>query len=181
LYQVEVTCGEDSGTALEVTPYAVVTELAQVLATKTPLSLTLTETPTLILSPTAPNRATAIPSAVPQERIAQRGSNRGEIVLGSYDLWLYDAEAGDILSIDVRADIPALSPNTIARVANGMDTIVYVYLSNGKLLASNDDIEEGLLTDSRIMSLSLPETGTYRIEVHAFKDESKGAYTLNIQ
>lgn len=181
LYQLDVTCDGGDETLLTVTPYITEEAVVTIIPSQTALPSGLTETPTLEPSPMATEAATSVPATASEEKIAESGDNRGEIAENTYEQWLYDAQAGDVLSIHVNADIPAQSSETIGRVANGLDTVVYVYLPGGKLLASNDDIEDGLITDSRINSLELPESGTYRIEVHAYNNESAGEYTLNIE
>jgi WD40 repeat protein len=176
VYQVKITCDENND--LIVTPYMTVTDVTLNLPTATPLSLEASVTPSLTPSPIATSTITPQPSATPQELTAGIGENRGNIILGSFDTWYYQGQAGDILTIRAIADLPARAPGMAGRIAHGLDTVIYVYLPDGKLLASNDDIEAGLLTDSYLVALELPQTGIYHIEVRAWSNETSGAYTL---
>lgn len=180
VYQLEQICAENNITP-QTTPYTIVTEAISNSPTQTLLSADASVTPSLTPSPMPLATATAAPSAIPETQIAVIGLNRSEIIIGSYDTWLYEAQAGDVITIRVQANHPAQTPLMAQRAAHGLDTIVYVYLPNGKLLASNDDIQNGLFTDSHLIALELPETGSYIIEVHAWDNESDGLYTLTLE
>ncbi|KAB2904874.1 MAG: hypothetical protein F9K27_07790 [Anaerolineae bacterium] len=147
-------------------PFAVTVEP---FATWTPL-------PTPFASPTP--TATPVGEAHP----AEVGDQEGEIPVGGGEVWMYDGEAGEIISISIRADNPANDTTVEERIEQGLlDVYAYVYDPDGFLLAEADDIESGILTDVQIDELELPVTGTYRIEVRSWDNTNGGGYTLSIK
>ncbi len=133
-------------------------------------------TPTLFLTPT--------PTATPvgEARPAELGEQRGELPVGGGEVWTYEGEAGEIISISIRADNPANDTTIEEREAQGLlDLSTYVYDPNGDLLVEFDDIETGILTDVQIDELELPVTGMYRIEVRSWGNTNGGGYTLSIK
>lgn len=122
---------------------------------------------------------TAIPSPTiePMGRI-HSGHHRGEVPIGNGQIWEYLGEAGEVLSLQVNADIPASTNAEATRIPNGLDTLIIVRDSNGNVIAENDDIESGIITNSFIDNLTLPNDGIYEIEVRSWDDRSGGAYTL---
>lgn len=67
------------------------------------------------------------------------------------------------------------------RVRDGFDSLLIVHNPDGSELAMNDDIENGIQTNSLIENLVLSEDGTYEIEVRSGGDLSGGSYTLMIE
>jgi hypothetical protein len=114
---------------------------------------------------------------------AQVGENRGEIVLGDFQIWLYEGQVGEVLTIRVLADNPADNVPYFNRLEHGvMDTVLYIISPDGTIIAMNDDAETiEMTTNSLIEGLVLPVDGTYRIEVHSVGGLNEGAYTLIIE
>jgi hypothetical protein len=138
---------------------------------------TMTSTPIPTVTPIPPS-ATPVEASDP----AQIGDNIGEIELGGGQIWFYEGQEGEILTINVRADNPANETSREERIEQGLlDTIVYVYAPGGELIATADDMENAILTDSEVAELELEVTGTYIIEVRSFGDDSGGGYTLSIK
>lgn len=107
-------------------------------------------------------------------------SNVGDVQVGAADVWLYEAEAGEVVDIMVLADRPADRADRDQRVQfNLFDTLLAVRAPDGSLLAANDDMGGGF-TNSALMKLTLPETGTYTIEVRSWANRTGGTYTLVI-
>jgi hypothetical protein len=82
------------------------------------------------------------------------------------DGWTFNGELGESIMIE------AVSPD------GELDTVLYLYNSDGQLLAENDDIEFGDNTNSRI-EISMPYNGQYTIVVSAFG--SGGDYELTVR
>ena len=57
------------------------------------------------------------------------------------------------------------------------DTYLYLYDSNGRLVAENDDADG---TNSRL-SLRLPTSGTYQVQVRGFSEAAAGHYALLVR
>ncbi len=99
---------------------------------------------------------------------------------GQRDVYAITATAGQILNIEVMSDVLAGSPQP--RFVNSIDSRVRVLDSNGTVIpyftgvADNDDELES--TDSIIIDLTIPSTGTYYIEVSAFGAADTGNYEL---
>jgi len=112
---------------------------------------------------------------------AQVGENRGEIALGDFDIWLYQGQAGETLTIHLNADNPTdLFTPLAERLALGqLDTILFVIGPDGRLLALSDDIESGN-TNSLVENLVLPADGIYRLEARSYGERTTGAYSLLI-
>lgn len=121
-----------------------------------------------------PATPTAVPAIV---GTAQIGNNRGEIAIGERDLWTYEGSRGEVLNIRVEADNPV---NTRQDVSGLLDTYIVIYTPDGEVLTEADDFDEGIITDSYIRGLSLPEDGSYQIEVRGYNLESGGEYTLKL-
>ncbi len=93
------------------------------------------------------------------------------------DLYTFQGVAGQRLRIEMNAAIP---PN---EAGTGLDTFLYLFGPDGTVVAENDDITLGTVTNSRIPVngfLVLPQTGTYIIEATSFDDveNNLGAYTV---
>jgi WD40 repeat protein len=107
------------------------------------------------------------------------GSTQGTIEAGGSQVWAYEGRAGETLSIDVIAAIPAQAG--YERNPDGLDTIVRVYSPDDlRLLAENDNRAQNLFSDSRIEGLTLPDAGVYYIAVEGWGGLSGGGYTLII-
>lgn len=149
------------------------------LPTRT-LAPSSTPFPTFTPSPIASPTATATPAEAAAE--AQVGDNRGEIPLGGGELWTYQGQVGEVLTISVFADEPGNEFTTSERVDMGLlDTYLYFYGTSGILLAEADDIDPGVITDSVIEGFVLAADGAYTIEVRSWNDTNGGAYTLVIE
>jgi hypothetical protein len=61
-----------------------------------------------------------------------------------------------------------------------LDPYLNIRDSSGNILFSNDDINPGVVTDSRV-AFNPTYTGTYYIDVGAYADQSTGAYTVSVQ
>jgi WD40 repeat protein len=122
---------------------------------------------------------------VPQRpiRAAQIGENRGEIALGDWDVWLYDGQAGEELTIRLIADNPANDTPHDERIERGLlDTLLFIIAPDGSLLGSNDDtFDAEFATNSLIEGLTLPVDGIYRIEARSAWELYAGEYTLVIE
>jgi hypothetical protein len=126
---------------------------------------------------------TPTPTATPNpiSKAASIGKNRGEIPVGGADLWTYIGRAGERLDIAVDADAPANDTSVEERIAqNLLDTYVIVRAPDGTVLAEADDIQDGVVTNTFIGRLRLPEDGVYQIEVRSWENTNGGAYTLTI-
>ncbi|MEL6149915.1 MAG: hypothetical protein AAFR56_09850, partial [Chloroflexota bacterium] len=118
---------------------------------------------------------------IPANPTAQPGANRGEVYYGAAQAWQYNAQAGEVLTLEVNADQPANEADQRIRLEqNLLDTLLIVRDPSGDIIAEADDIEEAARTDSIIERLSLPVTGVYTIEVRSYDDLYAGTYTLNI-
>lgn len=96
---------------------------------------------------------------------------RGQTVQGTVDTfrndgWVYNADGGEQLTIEVTARDSTLDPQ------------LYVYRPDGTLLAENDDIDFGTNTNSRVQ-VTLPTGGAYIIVVSAFGQG--GPYDLTVR
>lgn len=114
------------------------------------------------------------------------GSNRGEIEVGGGETWSFEGVEGERLSIRVIAERPAgRETTTEERIEQNLfDTYLIVRDPTGEIIAENDDNEELSPEDEAItnsfISITLPRSGLYQIEVRSYDDESGGAYTLDI-
>jgi hypothetical protein len=103
-------------------------------------------------------------------------SGQAERVNAFADLYTFQGVAGQRLRIEMNASVPVNQ--------GGLDTFLYLFGPSGAVVAENDDIQLGVVTNSRIPSGSgffvLPQTGTYIIEATSFDDvrNNRGAYSL---
>ena len=74
------------------------------------------------------------------------------------DYYSFTAQAGTLINFQLMSDL-------LTRPGGAFDTTLTVYNSNGNVIAYNDDSFQD--TDSTIIDLTLPTTGTYYIEVTA--------------
>jgi hypothetical protein len=98
-------------------------------------------------------------------RNAQLGDNAGTLPVGSFDLWGYDAQAGETLTITTEAD---------------WDTVLVLGDADNELLASNDDDNDLPNYNSRIV-YTFDTAGSYRILVRSFENRSGGDYILRLE
>ncbi len=117
---------------------------------------------------------------------AVMGSNRGEIAVGGGETWNFEGVEGERLSIRVFAERPAgREATTEERLEQNLfDSYLIIRDPNGNIIAENDDNEEVDPTDDAItnsfISITLPRSGLFQVEVRSYADESGGAYTLEI-
>ena len=125
---------------------------------------------------------TVAPAVTPRLRgRAHPGENRGEIILSSFDVWQYEGQAGETLTIRLNADRPANHAYSSMRFKfDLLDTVLAIIAPGRRTLAQNDDTIGGLITNSLIEGLVLPVDGTYRIEARGWENTA-GRYTLVIQ
>lgn len=116
----------------------------------------------------------------PQPASLEAGTNRDEIAVGEADVWTYEGQAGEVLDLQLNADHPAGNTSAAERAEQGLlDTLLVVRAPDGSLLAANDDAADDD-TDSILTGITLPQAGTYRIEVRSWGSQTAGAYTLLI-
>lgn len=155
-------------------------------APQSDIAATWTPNPTSTLPvwtplPTLPPTNTPTPSPTPRQFTAQAGENRGSLALGEVQQWTFEGQPGQAISIEIRADRPANDTDDATRARdNLLDTYLRVYTTFGVLLAENDDIDPGIVTDSQIIGLVPPYPGTVVIEVTSFDGMTAGDYTLVI-
>jgi hypothetical protein len=106
-------------------------------------------------------------------------SGQAERPNASADLYTFNGVAGQRVRIEMNASIAPNEPGT------GLDTFLYLFAPDGTIVAENDDITLGSVTNSRIpvnpnAFFTLPQTGTYIIESTSFDDISNdaGSYSL---
>jgi len=129
---------------------------------------------------------TPTPTPIAASDAAAIGTQRGEIEVGGGETWAFEGEEGMIVTIRVLADRPAgrQADNEERLERNLFDTYLYVYGPDGELIAENDDNEdlpdEDVEKTNSSVTITLPVTGTYTIEVRSWDDRSGGRYTLEI-
>ena len=79
-----------------------------------------------------------------------------------------DVSAGDSISVFLGDD------------AGELDTYLRIYDSRETLIAENDDQEPGVIVNSAIEDLVLPEDMTLVIEAGTFEDSGEGSFTLQV-
>jgi hypothetical protein len=118
------------------------------------------------------------------------GGNRGQIVAGGSQVWTYQGQAGEVVTVAVLADHPGSGTAPEEWVAKGLfDSQLGIYSPDGSFLGANDDLNDTMLangsvtdTNSRISDLTLPVDGEYRLEISsAYGGVTSGAYTLVIE
>lgn len=114
---------------------------------------------------------------------ASLGSNGGMIESGRGQAWSLEAEAGQVLHIRARADTPADGVfDPAEQTAQGLlDTVLVVRDPDGRLLAHNESIYAGFVTDAESRNLKMVDGGAYTIEVHSNEGRTSGSYTLEIE
>ena len=172
-YQIAPLCDEDG------TSPATTADLLAAAAASAP-----TQPSAMPTSP--PTGGAPLPTPTPHSTLrAALGENRGELARYEYDVWTYQGEAGEVLSLHMQADRPITGPINLEEefAAGVMDTILMVFAPDGSLLAQADDVPgwEGQRTDSLIEAVYLPVDGEYRIEAQSYADASAGGYTLTVE
>ncbi|HLF82295.1 MAG TPA: WD40 repeat domain-containing protein, partial [Anaerolineales bacterium] len=127
-----------------------------------------------------PRSPETVPAASEKAGTAVRGANLGSIPTGGGQVWDYAGTAGETLSIRAAAPGQADAVWSIVRrrELGLLDTTLTIYAPDGTVLAQAEDLENGVATDAYLASLTLPESGPYRIEVRSYRDESGGDYRL---
>ena len=92
------------------------------------------------------------------------------------DLYSFNGMAGQQIRIEM-SDDPA-DPAAL-------DTYLYLFAPDGSLIAENDDINLGVITNSRIpvaagTFFTLPQTGSYTIVATSFDNNATGQYSLTL-
>jgi hypothetical protein len=140
-------------------------------------------------APAAGPTATTTPTVTPRPVLtAQVGENRGEVAIGSYQVWHYTGRAGETLRVSASADVPCNGAtdndhclDTLLTVVGPHGELLSVGWGNGILMSGANDVEPGVNSDSQISDLALPYDGDYTIEVSGFHFKTGGAYTLTIE
>jgi len=169
-FQAEPLCG--IGTALAA---------GKAGSTPTPAEVTGAALLPLLPTPTPPVSAPSpAPAAAVEAGVAAWGVNRDSLPSGGGQVWEYTGNTGERLSIRVSADRPANRTWGIERQRESglLDPTLYVLAPDGSLLAEADDLENGVATDAYLESITLPQTGVYRIEVRSHQDQTGGSYRL---
>jgi WD40 repeat protein len=132
-------------------------------------------TPELSVAKPLPTTAEVVPAGM-----ATKGVNLGAIPIGGAQVWEYAGNKGENLSIRASASKPADGNWGIDRQREMLllDTTLTLYAPDGSTLARADDLENGLATDAYLDSITLPQTGIYRIEVGSYQDRTSGSYQL---
>jgi hypothetical protein len=106
------------------------------------------------------------PSIIIEAGGAQLGDNAGTLPVGAVDVWVYDAQVGQTLTITTEAD---------------WDTVLFLDDMDGERLASNDD--DGDLPNSLNSQIvyTFDAAGSYRILVGSFQNRSGGDYILLLE
>jgi WD40 repeat protein len=145
----------------------------------TPTLLATAESTEAVIGPTA----TTTPTLTPLPTLEKDFEVQDELIAGTRDLYTYVGRAGEIVAIQVKADQPAneISEGN-AQVQRGLlDTEVILFLPDGSILDSNDDLADGQ-TDSEITGVQLPEDGQYTIQIHnPVNSDVGGGYRLIIK
>jgi WD40 repeat protein len=112
------------------------------------------------------------------------GENRGEIYLDSEQSWEFEAEAGEIVSVIVRADYTpsGFLPELPLIRQRRLDTILSLFAPDGRLLNVNDDNRaSAFFTNSALVNELLPDDGLYHVEIGSYGGLTRGGYTLIFQ
>lgn len=176
IFDDEPTCPQFGD---EAHPFRTPFPTSEPVATATIPLWTPVATPTV--SPTA--------TTAPPPRPAQLGENRGKIVRGGYEIWLYKGQAGETITVTVLADNPGNGTNPNRWAAEGkFDPKLGIFDPGEKLLAENDDINStrtasggAIDTNSQIV-VTLPADGTYLfVVISSYDGLTSGAYTLVVK
>ena len=118
----------------------------------------------------------------------------GSVHMESEDVWIYEGQADETITITVTAENPPPyglggSSDEVRRAGGYLDTIVEIfYLPDDSeaetpltLLAENDDAPGNSTYNSLIANLTLPQDGEYRIVMTSYNGDSSGDYTILIE
>ncbi|MGD8625069.1 MAG: WD40 repeat domain-containing protein, partial [Anaerolineae bacterium] len=175
-YQIPPLCDEDgvsAATTADLLAAAARSAAAWVPAEPAPVRL--------------PPAAAPLPIRTPQPaRPATLGENRSELERHEFDVWFYEGQAGETLTLHMQADKPVTEwiPIEDRFEAGVLDTVLSVIGPDGSLLAFSDDSpsqQAWTSGDSLIEAVYLPVDGQYRIEAQSFLDDLAGGYTLTIE
>jgi MBG domain (YGX type)/Bacterial Ig-like domain (group 3) len=79
------------------------------------------------------------------------------------DFYTFQGQAGDVMNFEVMSA-------ALTRISHPIDSVLYVYEPDGKLIAWSDDQFEP--SDSSIVDLKLQTTGTYTVEVDSYNNNT---------
>jgi WD40 repeat protein/serine/threonine protein kinase len=140
--------------------------------------LALPPTP-LAPTPPAPTAVVSLPTPTefitPQKVLDVRQVNRGSLQAGQVETWLYVGRRGQTLALRASADVRAYDLDDYFA---GLDTQLVVFGIDGRVLAQNDDGPDG--SGDAELSVTLPISGLYRIEVRSAGLATGGDYTLEV-
>jgi WD40 repeat protein len=132
-------------------------------------------------SSTSTPTPTPTPSPAPSPRLATMGTFPGEIPVGGKQVWVYEGEQGEALTIRVEADRPANQVIPEERRERGLlDTSVVVKKPDGTVWRQHDDIDNRKITNS-VIEGQLTVSGRYSIEVGTWDSLTGGSYQLKIE
>ncbi len=112
----------------------------------------------------APNQGSAEMTA-PAQPITIGQTVSGSLTAGSFDVWTFNANAGDLVSIRLNTD--------------NFDALLELYTPEGRVLVRDDDTGVGL--NAQIGGVRLRDSGTYRIIARSYSANAVGAYELELQ
>jgi WD40 repeat protein len=95
-------------------------------------------------------------------------SSQGFIEVGQGELWSFEGEEGQEVTIDLTAETTSLDPYLI------------LIGPDGEVIAENDDVDPGVVIDSRLEGIILPASGSYTIVARGYDETSVGAYTISL-
>lgn len=114
-------------------------------------------------------------------RLVAAGSNAGTLALGGRDVWVYDGQQGQRITIEIVAEHPANDASDEIRRANSLlDPELIVRTTDGRILKTFSDIDAGKITDIKLEELELPYTGRYELEIYCWENQAGGNYTLTV-
>ncbi len=87
--------------------------------------------------------------------------------LGARHHWLFEGQAGEIVSISTLA------------LDEDLDTYMELFSPDGEQVATDDDGGEG--SNAAISEFSLTHTGTYRVVARAYNEEQAGEYEITLE
>ncbi|MBZ0314934.1 MAG: PPC domain-containing protein [Anaerolineae bacterium] len=90
----------------------------------------------------------------------------GYLAVGRWDVWQFDAEAGQVVTIEL--------------TSTDFDPYLELYEPSDTPVPFIADDDGGRGTNSLIYNTQLLVSGTYQIYVHSFEDSSSGAYALSL-
>jgi hypothetical protein len=101
---------------------------------------------------------------IEQGQVALGDTITGTLTKGSSDVWTFDANAGDVVTITLSSD--------------AIDPYLEIVNIDGIGLASDDD--SGGNMNALISEYTLDQTGTYRIVACSYYETETGEYTLSV-